>query len=231
MFVLTQLPTFPQLLNSSPGKAIRACAPKVLSEPDLSWSGSGSDRVWSWWLLGCLEDWRAKPSITQSLLGGLSGLALIIFFIIMRKYAYRRRGYRGHKPSYTVNRKFCRNLTWNKLANDADIYTAAVQLVYNPSVESSNQLGTILQLSTLKYSYKTLPNLLWLESGHERSGSWFISRWLDMCVCSRRYLLQTNPFLIMQLERITIRSMNLISLSLDMVPGLKDGRSIRLATS
>ena len=42
MFVLTQLPTFPQLLNSSPGKAIRACAPKVLSEPDLSWSGSGS---------------------------------------------------------------------------------------------------------------------------------------------------------------------------------------------
>ena len=32
---------------------------------------------------------------------------------------------------------------------------AAVQLVYNPSVESSNQLGTILQLSTLKYSYKT----------------------------------------------------------------------------
>ena len=59
----------------------------------------------------------------------------------MRKYAYRRRGYRGHKPSYTVSRKFCRNLTWNKLANDADIYTAAVQLVYNPSVESSNQLG------------------------------------------------------------------------------------------
>ena len=28
--------------------------------------------------------------------------------------------------------------------NDADIYTVAVQLVYNPSVESSNQLGTIL---------------------------------------------------------------------------------------
>ena len=43
MFVLTQLPTFPQLLNSSPGKAIRACAPKVLSEAwTLSWSGSGS---------------------------------------------------------------------------------------------------------------------------------------------------------------------------------------------
>ena len=115
MFVLTQLPTFPQLLNSSPGKAIRACAPKVLSEPDLSWSGSGSGPglvLVAAWLPRVTGG--AKPSITQSLLGGLSGLALIIFFIIMRKYAYRRRGYRGHKPSYTVNRKFCRNLTWNK---------------------------------------------------------------------------------------------------------------------
>ena len=46
-----------------------------------------------------------------------------------------------------------------------------------------------------------------------------------MCL---KVLLLINPFLIMQLERITIRSMNLISLSLDMVPGLKDGRSIRL---
>ena len=148
----------------------------------------------------------------------------------MRKYAYRRRGYRGHKPSYTVNRKFCRNLTWNKLANDADIYTAAVQLVYNPSVESSNQLGTILTITP--WSTATRPtNLLWLESGHERSGSWFISRWLDMCLCAWRYCFLINPFLIMQLERITIRSMNLISLSLDMVPGLKDGRSIRLTTS
>ena len=51
-----------------------------------------------------------------------------------------------------------------------------------------------------------------------------------MCVCSEGTSLN-KPFLIMQLERITIRSMNLISLSLDMVPGLKDGRSIRLATS
>ena len=37
-----------------------------------------------------------------------------------------------------------------------------------------------------------------------------------MCL---KVLLLINPFLIMQLERITIRSMNLISLSLDMVPG------------
>ena len=73
----------------------------------------------------------------------------------MRKYAYRRRGYRGHKPSYTVNRKFCRNLTWNKLANDADIYTAAVQLVYNLVLSLAISLGLFLQLSTLKYSYKT----------------------------------------------------------------------------
>ena len=75
----------------------------------------------------------------------------------MRKYAYRRRSYRGRKPSYTVNRKFCRNLTWNKLANDADIYTAAVQLVYNPSVESSNQLGTILTVKHLEVQLQDLP--------------------------------------------------------------------------
>ena len=44
--------------------------------------------------------------------------------------------------------------------------------------------------------------------------------WICVCMCLK-VLLLTNPFLIMQLERITIRSMNLISLSLDMVPGLK----------
>ena len=52
-------------------------------------------------------------------------------------------------PRTPSTEKFCRNLTWNKLANDADIYTAAVQLVYNPSVESSNQLGTILTIKHL----------------------------------------------------------------------------------
>ena len=51
--------------------------------------------------------------------------------------------------------------------NDADIYTAAVQLVYNPSVESSTQLGLFLQLSTLKYSYKTT-NLHGVNFRHER---------------------------------------------------------------
>ena len=49
------------------------------------------------------------------------------------------------------------NLTWNKLANDADIYTAAVQLVYNPSVESSNQLGTILTIKHLEVQLQDLP--------------------------------------------------------------------------
>ena len=49
------------------------------------------------------------------------------------------------------------SLTWNKLANDADIYTAAVQLVYNPSVESSNQLGTILTIKHLEVQLQDLP--------------------------------------------------------------------------
>lgn len=76
----------------------------------------------------------------------------------MPKYVYRRpRGYRSHKPSYTVNRKFCRNLTWNRLTQDSDIYTSAVQLVYNPTVESSNQLGTILTVKHLEVQLQDLP--------------------------------------------------------------------------
>ena len=78
--------------------------------------------------------------------------------LAMRKYGYRRRGYRLHKPSYTVNRKFCNNLTWERLTADADIYTSAVQLVYNPSIESSNQLGTILTVKHLEVHLQDLPS-------------------------------------------------------------------------
>ena len=84
----------------------------------------------------------------------------------------------------TVNRKFCRNLTWNKLANDADIYTAAVQLqFYNLVLSLAISLGLFLQFSTLKYSYKTLPTYYGLNQdtnivGHgSLAGGW-------MCVCS-----------------------------------------------
>ena len=61
LFVLTQHPSKHQLLSNSPGKAIRACAPKVLSEPDLSWtgSGSGSGLVAAWLTRG-----EHRPSIT-----------------------------------------------------------------------------------------------------------------------------------------------------------------------
>ena len=82
----------------------------------------------------------------------------------MRRYAYKRRSYRGPKPAWTVNRKFCRNLTWNRLAQDADIYTAAVQLVYNPSVESSNQLGTILTVKHLEVQLQDLPTYFGLNT-------------------------------------------------------------------
>ena len=74
-------------------------------------------------------------------------------------------------------------LTWNKLANDADIYTAAVQLVYNPSVESSNQLGTILTIKHLEVQLQDLPTYYGLNQD-TNVGSWFISRWLDMCLCA-----------------------------------------------
>ena len=66
----------------------------------------------------------------------------------------------------------------NKLANDADIYTAAVQLVYNPSVESSNQLGTILTIKHLEVQLQDLPTYYGLNQdtnivGHgSLAGGW-----------------------------------------------------------
>ena len=82
----------------------------------------------------------------------------------MKKYAYKRRSYRIHKPSYSVNRKYCCNLTWNRLSEGSDIYTTAVQLVYNPSVESSNQLGTILTIKHLEVQLQDLPTYHGLNS-------------------------------------------------------------------
>ena len=98
----------------------------------------------------------------------------------MPKYVYRRPGrYRSRKPSYTVNRKFCRNLTWNRLTTDSDIYTSAVQLVYNPSVESSNQLGTILTVKHLEVQLQDLPTYYGLNQetnivGHGTLGGGWI---------------------------------------------------------
>ena len=137
MFVLTQLPNFPQLLNASPGKAIRGCAPKVLAEPGPQlvwfWSGPGLVLVAAW--LPRVTGVRSTvlPSHFWAALGPTGSGTGSYFFHIMRKYAYRR-SYRGHKPSYTVNRKFCRNLTWNKLPTMRIFIPRKVQLVYNPSV-------------------------------------------------------------------------------------------------
>ena len=70
LFVLTQHPSKHQLLSNSPGKAIRACAPKVLSEPgpQLDWSGSGSGLVAAWLTRG-----EHRPSITPMLTSGQFG--------------------------------------------------------------------------------------------------------------------------------------------------------------
>ena len=135
---------------------------------DLSWSGL--DRVWSWWLLGCLE-WLECEAQYYPVTSGRHFWAdwfwywLIIFSYIMRKYAYRRRGYRGHKPSYTVNRKFCRNLTWNKLANDAIFIPRQFSWFIILVLSLAISLGLFLQLSTLKYSYKTYQlTMAWIRT-------------------------------------------------------------------
>ena len=153
--------------------------------PQLVWSGPGLVLVAAW--LPRVTGVRSTvlPShFWAALLGRLVLVLAHYFFYIMRKYAYRRRGYRGHKPSYTVNRKFCRNLTWNKLANDADIYTAAVQLVYNPSVESSNQLGTILTIKHLEVQLQDLPTYYGLNQDTNVVGHGSLAGDLDMCLCA-----------------------------------------------
>ena len=103
MFVLTQLPTFPQLLNASPGKAIRAVHRRCWPEPGPQlvwfWSGPGLVLVAAW--LPRVTGVRSTvlPSHFWAAPLGRLVLALAHYFsYIMRKYAYRRRGYRGHKP-------------------------------------------------------------------------------------------------------------------------------------
>ena len=102
----------------------------------------------------------------------------------MRKYAYRRRGYRGHKPSYTVSRKFCRNLTWNKLANDADIYTAAVQLVYNLVLSLAISLGLFFTIKHLEVQLQDLPTYYGLNQDTNIVGHGSLADDLDMCLCA-----------------------------------------------
>ena len=205
----------------------------MLSEPDLSWSGL--DRVWSWWLLGCLE-WLECEAQYYPVTSGRHFWAdwfwywLIIFSYIMRKYAYRRRGYRDispRTPSTESSVETSPGINWPTMRIFIPRqFSWFIILVLSLAIS----LGLFLQLSTLKYSYKTYQlTMAWIRTrnvvGHgSLAGGW-------ICVYVPEGTVLINPFLIMQLERITIRSMNLISLSLDMVPGLKDGRSIRLTTS
>ena len=115
------------------------------------------------------------------------------------------------KPSYTVNRKFCRNLTWNRLTQDSDIYTSAVQLVYNPSVESSNQLGTILTVKHLEVQLQDLPTYYGLNSDQNIVGHGTLAGgWICVYVPEGTSAQQTLPGT-MVLVRTTIRSMNRIS--------------------
>ena len=136
-------------------------------------------------------------SITQSLLGGLS-TGSHYFFIIMRKYAYRRRGYRGHKPSYTVNRKFCRNLTWNKLANDAIFIPRQFSWFIILVLSLAISLGLFLQIN-LEVQLQDLPTYYGLNQdtnvvGHgSLAGGW-------ICVYVPEGTVLINPFLIMQLK-------------------------------
>ena len=111
------------------------------------------------------------------------------------------------------------------------IFTAAVQLVYNPSVESSNQLGTILTIKHLEVQLQDLPTYYGLNQDTNVVGHGSLADgWICVYVPEGTALNKPFPDYATGKEELS-RSMNLISLSLDMVPGLKDGRSIRLTTS
>ena len=130
----------------------------MLSEPgpQLVWSGPGLVLVAAWLPRVTGGEAQYYPVTSgRHFWADWFWYWLIIFSYIMRKYAYRRRGYRGHKPSYTVNRKFCRNLTWNKLANDAIFIPRQFSWFIILVLSLAISLGLFLQLSTLKYSYKT----------------------------------------------------------------------------
>ena len=151
----------------------------MLSEPDLSWSGSGSGPglvlVAAW--LPRVTGGRS-PVLPSHFWAAFFWTGSHYFFIIMRKYAYRRRGYRGHKPSYTVNRKFCRNLTWNKLANDVIFIPRRFSWFIILVLSLAISLGLFLQLSTFEVQLQDLPTYYGLNQdtnvvGHgSLAGGW-----------------------------------------------------------
>ena len=93
-----------------------------------------------------------------------------------------------------------------------------MQLVYNPSVESSNQLGTILTIKHLEVQLQDLPTYYGVNQdtnvvGHgSLAGGW-------ICVYVPEGTSLNKPFPDYATGMTTIRSMNLISSFLDMVHG------------
>ena len=67
MFVLTQLPTFPPITKFFARKG----DPSLCTEgAERAWTSAGLvldlDRVWSWWLLGCLEVTGGRSPVLPS---------------------------------------------------------------------------------------------------------------------------------------------------------------------
>ena len=79
------------------------------------------------------------------------------------KLRYRRYRRSGPRPAYTINHKYIRNLTWDKLGADG-WFAASVQLVNNPSVLTSNSAGNILTVKHLKCQLQNLPTYFGINS-------------------------------------------------------------------
>ena len=156
MFVLTQLPTFPQLLNSSPGKAIRGCAPKVLAEPGPQlvwfwfWTGSGLVAAW----LPRVTGGRSPVLPSHFWAASLDWLSL--FFIIMRKSMPTEEevivDISPRTPSTESSVETSPGINWPTMRIFIPRrFSWFIILVLSLAIS----LGLFLQLSTLKYSYKT----------------------------------------------------------------------------
>ena len=126
------------------------------------WAKPGPQLVWFWFWTGSglVAAWLPRVTgvrspVLPSHFWAASLDWLSLFFIIMRKYAYRRRGYRGHKPSYTVNRSSVETspgINWPTMRIFIPRrFNWFIILVLSLAIS----LGLFLQLSTLKYSYKT----------------------------------------------------------------------------
>ena len=112
----------------------------------------------------------------------------------MPKYVYRRPEAIAPVNPPTPSTESSVEISPGIGTQDSDIYTSAVQLVYNPSVESSNQLGTILTVKHLEVQLQDLPTYYGLNQEQNIVGHGTLAGgWICVYVPEGTSLKQTLP--------------------------------------